>query len=210
MYHIHGFNLSFNTTKVLYVAEELGIEFTYTALDPMKGEHKTPEHLKRHPMGKTPTLDHDGKYVFESSAICRYLGNVEGSALYPADDAYQRALVDQWMDFFTSHPGRWLGTLLFERVFREQFGMGEKKEDVEKEALGFLEEQMSCVNEHLASNEFLAGKALSIADPFAFAYVETSESSGFPLGDYPHVSKWYEGYETRSSVKRVQARIGQS
>lgn len=210
MYHIHGFNLSFNTTKVLYVAEELGIEYTYTGLDAMKGEHKAPDHMKRHPLGKTPTLDHDGKYLFESAAICRYLASTEGSTLYPAEDAYHRALIDQWMDFFAAHPGRWLGTLLFERVFREQFGMGEKKQDVEEEALGFLEEQMACVNDHLSSNTFLAGNELSIADPFAFAYVETCGMSGFSLDAYPHIKQWCEGYGSRASVKRAHARVGRA
>ena len=140
MYTIHGFNLSFNTWKVLYVAEELGIRYEYVALDPTKGEHKSEEHLKRHPLGKTPTLDHDGRYLFESGAICRYLAAVEGSDLYPADP-YGRALVGQWMDFFSCHLGRWLGTLLFERVMRERFGMGEKKVDAEQEALGFIEKR---------------------------------------------------------------------
>lgn len=209
MYHVHGLSLSFNTTKVLYVAEELGVEYTYTAMDIMAGELKTPEHLKRHPLGKAPTLDHDGRYLFESAAICRYLAAAENSDLYPAQDAYQRAVIDQWMDFFTCHAGRWFGTLLFERVFREQFGMGEKKIDVEKEALGYLEQQMACLDEHLSRNAFLAGKALSVADPFAFAYVETSEMSGFALSDYPHADRWYQDYKMRSSVSRAKARIGQ-
>lgn len=95
MYDFHGFNLSFNTTKVLYVAEELGVEYRYTALDPSKGEHKTPEHLKRHPMGKTPTLNHDGNCLFESSTICRYLASVENSPLYPTPDFYRCAVIDE-------------------------------------------------------------------------------------------------------------------
>ena len=207
MYKIHGFNLSFNAWKVLYVAEELGIEYAYTALDPMKGEHKSAEHMKRHPLGKTPTLDHDGRYLFESGAICRYLAAVEKSALYPPDDAYQRALVDQWMDFFSCHLGRWLGTLLFERVFRERFGMGQKNADVEKEALGFIEQQMACVNDQLAANPFLAGRALTIADPFAFAYVETCEMSDLPLGAYPHLAKWFDSYRGRDAVRRAHAKL---
>lgn len=210
MYNIHGFNLSFNTWKVLYVAEELGIEYAYTALDPMKGEHKSAEQMKRHPLGKTPTLDHDGRYLFESGAICRYLGAVENSALYPPDDAYQRALVDQWMDFFSCHLGRWLGTLLFERVMREQFGMGQTNIEVEKEALGFIEQQMACMNDQLAADPFLAGRTLTMADPFAFAYVETCEMSDFSLGEYPNVTKWLDSYSGRDAVQRAHAKIGRS
>ncbi len=210
MYRIHGFNLSFNAWKVLYVAEELGIEYEYVALDPMKGEHKSPEHLKRHPLGKTPTLDHDGRYLFESGAICRYLAAVESSALYSPGDAYRRALIDQWIDYFSCHLGRWLGTLLFERVFREQFGMGPKNADSEKEALGFIEQQMACVNDRLAGRPYLAGSTLTIADPFAFAYVETCETSDCSLDPYPNVAKWLDSYRGRDAVKRARAKLGRS
>ena len=208
MYTIHGFNLSFNTWKVLYVAEELGIAYEYTALDPMKGEHKSAEHMKRHPMGKTPTLDHEGRYLFESGAICRYLGTVENSALYAPRDPYQRALIDQWMDFFSCHLGRWLGTLLFERVFREQFGMGHKNLESEKEALGFIEQQIACVNDQLATRPFVAGETLTLADPFAFAYVETCDMSEYSLEPYPNVAKWFGRYRRCDAVERARVKFG--
>lgn len=210
MYQIHGFGPSFNTTKVLYVAEELGIDYAYSELDLSKGEHKTPEHMRRHPLGKTPTLEHDGRPLFESSAICRYLASVENSALYPASDLFQRAVIDQWIDFHTCHLGRWLGTLLFERVVREKFGMGEKKADVEREAVGFIAEQLTCVNDHLSRNAYLAGDAISIADPFAFAYLETTAMSDVALSDYPHVAKWLDAYQARDSVRRARARLGRT
>lgn len=207
MYHIHGFNQSFNTTKVLYVAEELGVDYTYTGLDPFKGEHKEPAHLKRHPMGKTPTLEHDGKFLFESATICRYLASVEQSDWYPIHNHYQCAVINQWMDFFANHVGRWMGTLLFERVAREKFGMGEKKLDVESEALAFIEQQLACVDEHLSNGKYLAGDTISIADPFAFAYVETHRLSDFSLAPYVHVKAWHDAYQARDAVIRAHARL---
>lgn len=207
MYTIHGFNLSFNTWKVLYVAEELGIRYEYVALDPAKGEHKSPEHLRRHPLGKTPTLDHDGRYLFESGAICRYLAAVEGSDLYTGD-AYGRARVDEWLDFFSCHLGRWLGTLLFERVMREQFGMGKKKADVEAEALGFIEQQMPCVDRQLDTGGHIAGDTMTIADPFAFAYIETCRMSDLSLDAYPAVARWCDSFGARETVRRARGLTG--
>lgn len=206
MYEVHGLSLSHNTTKVIYVAEELGIDYKYTPLSPSKGENKTPEHLARHPLGKLPTLTHDGKHVFESGAICRYLATIEGSPLYP-QDAYQRTVVDQWMDFYSIHPGRWLGTLLFERVMRSKFGMGEMKKDVEQEALGFCEQQLGCVNQHLTDHQFLAGDQKSIADLFAFAYLETTEHSGFPLSEYPALNRLYQSIKESDAIQRGRARL---
>lgn len=207
MYHIHGINFSFNTTKVIYVAEELGIDYTYTNIDLATGENKTPEHLKRHPFGKLPTLDHDGQYLFESGAICRYLASVENSSLYPINDHYQRCLIDQWIDFFSIHLGRWLGTLFFERVLRESIGMGKPKEDLIEESLEFIEQQMEMVNQHLAKNKWLTGSHLSIADLFAFAYVETAEKSQFSLDPYPIVKKWFEEIQGRDSIHKAHQRL---
>ena len=207
MYHIHGFGLSFNTMKVLYVAEELGVDYQFTSLDFAAGENKAPEHLARHPLGKTPTLDHDGKYLFESSAISRYMANVAGSPLYPHDE-YPRAIVDQWVDYFSIHPGRWLATLLFERVFRSQFGMGDKNEAAEEEALGFLETQLGVVNDQLAKHDYLTGNEVSIADSVAFAYLETTAASDFSLEPFPNIAAWLSAYASRPAVGRAKERAG--
>ena len=47
---------TFNLTKVLLTAEEAGVEYTLHLLDPMQGEHKSPEHMARHPLGKVPVI----------------------------------------------------------------------------------------------------------------------------------------------------------
>ena len=207
MYTFHGFGISFNTRKVIYVAEELGVRYDYCDLDPSREEHKSEAHLARHPLGKTPTMTHDGKHLFESGAICRYLASVETSDLYPANDLYAKALVDQWLDMFSLHLGRWLGTVLFERVLRPQFGMGETKQDVVEEAEGFIGQQMVAVDLHLANQEYLAGRNRSIADLCAFAYLETTEHSGIALHDYPHVSAWYKRVGALDSMARARARL---
>jgi len=208
MYTIHGFGMSFNTTKVLYVAEELDLDYEFVGLDLSKGEHKSDAHLARHPLGKTPTLDHDGKVLFESASICRYLAEVEQSALYSPSDVYQRGLINQWIDYFSAHAGRWLSTLLFERVFKEMIGMGDPDQAAIEEALGFLEQQMGAVDGQLARHSFIAGEAVSIADSFAFAYVETAPTSGFSLDPFPNVARWQAQYAERAAVKQAHAKIG--
>lgn len=208
MYHIHSFKLSFNTTKLAYVAAELGIDYDYTELDFTKSEHKSAEHLARHPLGKIPTLSHDGRVLFESGAICRYLASEAKSDLYPLNDNFQRALVDQWMDFFSIHLGRWLATLLFERVFKAHFGRGEADPKVDAEALGFVEIQMAALNKHLGNNAYLVGDKLSIADLFGFAYLETTKMTQVSLDPYPHVKAWFEKIEARPAITKGKQKLG--
>jgi glutathione S-transferase len=208
MYHVHGTSVSSNTTKVVYVAEELGLDYEYTNLDLSKGEHKTPEHLRRHPLGKVPTLTHDENSLFESGAICRYLASAEGSELYPATNHYRRALVDQWMNFFTCHLGKHFSTYAFEKVAKEKYGFGTPNQDAIKEALGYIEQQLPCVNKHLETQAYLAGENITIADLYAFAYCENAEMASLPLDSYPAFATWYAGMKERESVRRAIKRLG--
>ncbi len=205
MLTIHGVSFSFNTTKVLYVAEQLGLTYEYKQLDTSKGEQKQPEHLARHPVGKLPTVTTDSGVLFESGAICRYLAAPNGK-LYP-DDLLARGKVDQWMDFFSVHLGRWLSAVLFERVFRAKFGLGDPKQDQVKEALGFIEVQAAAVNKHLQDGGYFVGGELTIADLFAFAYVETVEASDISLAPYPHLQSWYTKIKSSDAIQAAKARL---
>ncbi len=208
MYQIHGINFSSNTTKCVFTAEELGIEYEYINLDLSKGEHKSPEHMARHPLGKLPTLTHSGQSIFESGAICRYLGSVENSDMYPMDDHLARARIDQWMDFFSNHVGRWLNTYTFETVAKVKYGFGTPNQDTIDEAAGFLDQQMPAVETHLTSCRYFLGDKLTIADPFAFAYMEMAELGQVPMANYPNLEKWVENYKGRNSVSRAKKCLG--
>ena len=208
MYHLRGISLSSNTTKTLYVAEELGLEYEYTNMNLEQGEHKTAEHLERHPLGKLPTLSFDGQHLFESGAICRFLADQEGQQLYPRTDPYQRALVDQWMNFFTCHVGRHINTYAFESVAREKFGMGEPNVESMKEAEDFIETQLPIVDQRLGESKYLAGDTLSIADLYDFAYMENADVARLSLAAFPAIQAWYDGIKNRESVERAHARLG--
>ena len=208
MFHIRGISASSNTTKTLYVAEELGLDYEYTSMNLQDGEHKTPAHLARHPLGKLPTLSFGDKHLFESGAICRYLADKEGRHLYPDADPYQRATIDQWMNFFTCHLGRHINTYAFETFARERFGMGPPKEETVQEARGFIEQQLPAVEQRLSESKYIAGDALTIADLYDFAYVENLEVTDLSLATFSATQAWYQGIKARESVQRAHARLG--
>ncbi len=205
MFKLYGF-FTQNTLKTLYVLEEVVGDFEFEFVDLAKGEQKSESFASKTPVGKVPLLEHNGETLFESGAICRYIANVTDSPLYPADKM-RRAKVDQWMDFFTSHLGRWLTTLYFEAVIKPKFGLGDPDIEGIEEARRYAQHQLKMLDGLLANSDWLANNALSIADLFAFAYIEQHRVTDLSLHDYPNVLAWFERLESRPSIARARSRL---
>lgn len=204
MYRLHGF-FTQNSMKPLYVMEELGVDYEYNYIDLMTGAQRAEEFSRTTPVGRVPVLEHDGEFLFESGAICRYVASIEKSPLFPADKL-ERARVDQWMTFFTCHPGRWLTSIYFEKIVKPLANMGDPDEARCEEAARFAHQQFKTLNVWLSEHTWLANDSLSIAEPFALAYMEQMRPLKMSLNDYPHLQKWYDRVEQRDSVGRARAR----
>ena len=205
MFHLHGF-VTQNTLKTLYVLEEAGADYEFHFVNLGKGEQKSEAFASKTPMGKVPLLEHDGEHLFESGAICRYVANVVDSPLYPADKM-QRAQVDQWIDYFSCHLGRWMTTLYFDGVIRPKFGLGDSDEAAVAEATKFANIQLGILDRLLAESDWLANNALSIADLFAFACVEQYRDIEFSIDDYSNVMAWCDRVEALKSIENARSKL---
>jgi maleylacetoacetate isomerase len=65
----------------------LGLAYQSVAVDLVKAEHKSPEHLARNPQGLVPVLAIDGLLLTQSLAILEYLNDTRGAGFLPADAA---------------------------------------------------------------------------------------------------------------------------
>ena len=207
MFRLHGF-FTQNTLKAMYVLEEIAPDFEFQFVNLAKGEQKSDAFAKMTPIGKVPVLEHDGEFLFESGAICRYVANVQESPLYPSDKL-QRARVDQWMDFFSCHLGHWLNKLYFEAVIKPDFNLGAPDEDGIVEATKFAHLQLSMLDSHLDSTDWLANGSFSIADLFAFAYIEQHRKVALSLEKVANVQAWFERVESRPAIAAARARLPQ-
>ncbi len=200
---IYGF-ATYNVTKVLLTAEELGLQYEYIPLNPLEGEQKTEEHLRRHPLGQVPVLEHEGECYIESAAICRYLARISGSRLYQGD-ARQKAKIDRWVDFSTLHMGRWLATYFFQEIVNSKFFGNEIDQQALAEAGEYLQQQFPVLDAVLAGNEFMAGGGISIADLIGFSYVQIHEVTSVDISAYEHLSRWYSQIRERPSFSAAMS-----
>lgn len=204
---LYGF-FTQNTMKTLYVLEEVGTQYEFQFVDLSKGEQKHEDFAGKTPVGKVPLLEHDGEYLFESATICRYVANEAASPLYP-QEKMPRARVDQWIDFFNCHLGRWLTTLYFETVIKPKFGLGEPDQGAVDEAHKFIASQFEIVDAHLSKTGWFANDAISIADLYAFALVEQVRHIDVSLDEHANLKDWFDRVESRSSIASARARIEQ-
>lgn len=63
----------------------LGLSYDRLAVDLVKGEQTSPEHLKRNPQGLVPALDVDGHLLTQSLAILEYLDETRNAGFLPKD-----------------------------------------------------------------------------------------------------------------------------
>lgn len=86
-----------------WMLDECGVAYEIVAIDFQKREHKSPEFLKINPAGKLPALVDGDARVFESAAICLYLGDkVPQANLAPSINALERGRYLSLMVYSTS------------------------------------------------------------------------------------------------------------
>ena len=69
------YNPSSRAVVSKWMLDECGAEYEIVPIDFEKREHKTPEFLKINPAGKLPALVDGDSKIFETAAICLYLGD---------------------------------------------------------------------------------------------------------------------------------------
>ena len=99
MLKILGRDSSINVRKVLWLCDELDLDYEHEEWGADPDSLRKPEFLALNPNALIPVLIDDDFVLWESNAILRYLANAyEGDWLYPQNPR-ARAPIDQWMDW---------------------------------------------------------------------------------------------------------------
>jgi elongation factor 1-gamma len=146
---LHGQASSPDTWKILVAAKYAGVNIDFHATETVSTDLS--------PLGKPPVLETQQGALFETNAIARYVSRV-GKKLYGGDD-HQAGLVDQWIEFAASEidlpAAVWTYPLL---------GLIENNPAAVAQARTDLRKALDVLNKHLATQTFLAGERLTLAD----------------------------------------------
>jgi glutathione S-transferase len=188
MLHIYGFPLSSPANKVCFVANYLNMPYEFHRINLREGEHRTPEYLKKNPLGKIPAIDDNGFKLAESNAIIRYLADKAESALYPKD-LQQRAVIDQWMDYAGQHVAIATSKIMFNTYFYKLANLPKDERSLE-DGYKFMNQYLPVLEQQLSSHEYIAGKTLSLADFSLLAALDVCEMAQVDLSAYTHLTAW--------------------
>jgi glutathione S-transferase len=99
MLTILGKSTSINVRKVLWTCAELGVPYQLAQYGSGFLPTATPEFLRLNPNGMVPVIIDDGRSLWESNTICRYLAGKHGRTDLLPIEAMARAQVEKWMDW---------------------------------------------------------------------------------------------------------------
>lgn len=197
MLRIWGRLSSINVKKVVWAAQELGLEFERTDTGGAFGLTKTPDALWRNPNALVPVLDDEGFVLWESNVMVRYLCKRHSPGhLYPTDLRAQFE-AERWMDWQQAHLNP-AGREAFVQWFRTPTEA--RRPDLIAQSVAVTEPCMAMLDSHLARHAFMAGDHFTMADiPIG---CEIHRWWGLPQArpPRPHIDRWYASMQTRPAA----------
>jgi len=163
--HIVGVQFSSFTRIVQFCCEEIGLNYSLgTAVNGQDFVPRSAAIQTLHPFGKIPILLDNGKALFETQAICRYLDNRYNQSRLQPVDAWQRAQVDQWCAAITAYVDK---NIIRNYILEFRFPKGNNgsvRMDVAEAAMPDIIATVKILEKQLATRQFLVGDQFTLAD----------------------------------------------
>ena len=190
-----------NSVKVPIALEEMGFDYTLHSVDIRNGGQKDPAFIALNPNGKVPVLiDHDAAggplLLSESAAILIYLAEKTGKLL-PASGA-SRARVFEQLFFHGTAMGPAFGNAgFFQKFAPEPIPLAIDR------FLGEANRVIGVLDALLATQRFVAGEELSIADVANFGWLWKREFVGINFDATPNLARWFAELDARPAFQRA-------
>ena len=168
MLKIWGRRNSINVMKVLWVCDEIGLEFERIDAGMHYGLVDTPEYAAMNPNRRVPTIDDEGTILFESNVICRYLAvKHQREDLMPSQIA-QRFSVERWMDWASISISQGMTPLFWQLVRTPE---AQRNAELIRSASADAERCMRIINDQVARKAYMDGDTFTLADVPSAAFV---------------------------------------
>ena len=150
------FSSNSRAQRVLWLLEELQLEYNLNKIKFHPSELKSDEHRKRHPLGRVPVLEDEEITIYESGAIVEYLiARHSNGELKPevSDPAFPYYL--QWFHYCEGMIMPPMNTIVVHTLILPE---ERRNEEVLRQAKNLLTKALLPVNQLLEKNKYLIDK----------------------------------------------------
>ena len=150
------FSSNSRAQRVLWLLEELKLEYNLNKIKFHPSELKSDEHRKRHPLGRVPVLEDEEITIYESGAIVEYLiarhsnGELKPEVSNPAFPNYL-----QWFHYCEGMIMPPMNTIVVHTLILPE---ERRNEEVLRQAKNLLTKALLPVNQLLEKNKYLIDK----------------------------------------------------
>ena len=184
---LYCFGESGNAYKCALALSLTGTPWQPVFVDFFHGETRTPAFRALNPMGEVPVLVDGDETLSQSGAILYHIvgktGQLGGRTPAEAKEVWRWVLWDNHKLSGT------IGTCRFLMNFAP-------KDRIPEGVVPFLQSRLkpayACLNDHLATRDWIVGDGPTVADLSCCGYLYYPEPWGFARADWPHIDRWLD------------------
>ncbi len=204
MLKIWGRLSSVNVQKVVWCADELGLDYERIDAGGAYGLTRSPEYLAMNPNALVPVIDDDGFVLYESNAIVRYLAARHSPGVLWPEGLRERGDVDRWMDWQTN---------TYQPAMRDIFWQLVRTPAEKRDAATVENSRKECERLTAILDAHLDGRAFVTPHGFTAADIVLGCAAHrwlhLPAGraPRPNLERWYAGLKSRPGSRQVTSQV---
>ena len=199
---LYAFPMAPNPRRLLVYMAEKGIKIPIEEVDLMSGKNRTPEFLKKNPLGGLPVLElDDGSHLTESLAIMEYLEELHPKPPMIGASPLERVRVRELERIAEIGVLSSVGTV-FQNTSPFFAGRMKQSPEAAENGRARLANNLKVLDDRIGKGPFVAGERPSIADCTLLAALDFGNFAGVSLDPaYKNVTRWYAGFKERPSAR---------
>ncbi|MCJ2182352.1 glutathione S-transferase [Novosphingobium sp. 1949] len=185
--------------RVLWMLEELELPYTIRRYERDAKTMLAPPELRRvHPLGKSPVIEHEGRTLIESAAICEYLTECAGGRLGSPAGMEDRLRYRQFLHYAE---GSAMPPLLLKLALGMIPLVGRF---AAKKIQPMIDVHLRFIESELVSRPWFAGSEMTAADVMMSFPLEAAKArAGLTPERHPHTCAWLERIHARPAYQRA-------
>ena len=185
--------------RVLWLLEELGLEYELNRMDFHPKDLKSDEYRARHPLGRVPVLDDGDIQIWESGAIIDYiLERYKNGGLKPSSDDESFPKYLQWFHYCEGMVMPPMNTIVVHTILLPP---ERRDETVLGQAQRLLTNALKPVEENLEGKDYLVGD-FTAADTMLGHACFMSNNLGCVSDEMPNIRSYVQRLVDRPAFKK--------